>query len=431
MSGEYQPPTPSSKSVSYYTPSPEFPISQAKETENLPKLFQPLKIKGITLPNRIGLSPMCMYSTDDNLEITPWHLVHYGSFATNGTGIIVVEATAISKEGALSPHDSAIYTDIQARKYKEVVDFVHSQKGLIGVQLAHGGRKSSGVPPWVALEDIAAKKDGGWPDEVVAPSAIPYRPFGNYHTPRELTIKEIEELVQKFGAAAKRSISISGFDFVEIHAAHGYLINEFMSETSNKRTDKYGGSFENRIRFLVEVIKSVKTNIPESTPIFLRFSATEGVNEEGAWTIDDSVKLAPIVVALGVDVLDISSAGNNYKQPPRSEQYKPRYKGIGHEHLAAAVKKAVGDTALVACVAGLGQDSKITNSLLEEGIFDIALIGKEFLRDRNLVWRFARELGVKTHQAIQYEWPYDAKTAGIIALIKRTHRTAAARGVKI
>lgn len=427
----YPVPTPKSTAVPYYTPAPEFPITQAVETTGLPKMFQPLKIKGLTLPNRIGVSPLCMYSTDDNLEITPWHLVHYGSFATNGVGLTIVEASTVSKEGALSPHDSALYTDNQAKKYKDVVDFVHSQKGIIGVQIGHGGRKASGRPLWEALEEVAPKEDGGWPDEVVAPSAIAYRPYGNYHVPKELSISEIEDIVNKFGSAAKRAVEISGFDFIEIHGAHGYLINEFLSATSNKRTDKYGGSFENRTRFLIEIIKSIKANVPESTPLFLRISASEGVDEEGAWTIDDSIKLAPIVVELGIDVIDVSSAGNNYKQLPRAQQHQPRYRGIGHEHLAAAIKKAVGDTALVACVGGLGQDSKITNSLLEEGIFDIALIGSAFLKDRSLTWRFARELGVATHQAPQYGWPSNPKREGIVELIKRTHISAAADGVTI
>lgn len=427
----YPIPTPRSKAVPFYTPAPEYPISQAKETTSLPKMFQPLNIKGMILPNRLGVSPLCMYSTDNNLEITPWHLVHYGSFATHGVGLTIVESTAVSEEGASSPHDSALYTYSQAKKYKDVVDFVHSQKGLIGVQLGHGGRKASGRPMWEHLEDVVPQEEGGWPNETVSASAIAHRPYGNLPVPNELSEAEIGVIVKKFGEAAKRAVEISGFDFIEVHGAHGYLVNLFLSATSNKRTDKYGGSFENRIRLLVEIIQSVKANVPESTPLFLRISASEGVDEEGAWTIEDSVKLAPIVVKLGIDVIDVSSAGVNYKQPPRAQQHKPRYPGVIHEHLAAAVKRAVGDTALVACVGGLGQDSKITNSLLEEGVFDIALIGREYLSDPGLTLRFARELGVSTHQAPQYDWGFNPKTEGIVELIKRTHITAAANGVTI
>lgn len=425
--------TPRSKSVNYFVPDPEFPLSKpiTEDVASLPKLFQPLKIRGLTLPNRIGVSPMCMYSTDENFEVTPFHLVHYGSLATRGAGLIVVESAAVSKEGALSPSDVGIWTDSQAEKLKEVVDFVHAQRQLIGVQLGHGGRKSSGRPMWEHLEDIVPKSEGGWADEVVAPSAIQFRPYGNYLVPNELTNPQIKEIVKKFGVAAKRAIEISGFDFVEIHGAHGYLVNEFLSATSNKRTDEYGGSFENRIRFALEVADEIRSQIPESTPVFIRISAAEDTLGPDGWTIEDSVKFVNIIIERGVDVIDISSGGNSYNLPPRQFGNTGKKPAYMHAELARAVKASVGDRALVACVGGLGKDPSVTNELLEEGAFDIALIGRPFLKNPGLTWEFADALGVETHTSLQYGWGFRPKFEGVVEMIARTERLLAEESSKL
>lgn len=417
-----KPLTERAKNVDYYIPLPPQPLTLALDKENVPKTFQPFTIRGVTFPNRIGLSPMCTYSADDNLEVTPFHLVHYGAIAARGAGFIMVEASTVSKEGGLSPHDVGIYTDKHAEKLKPIVDFAHTQKQVIGIQIGHGGRKASGRVLWEHLEDVAPESEGGWPDEVVAPSAIQYRPFGNYHTPRALTNSEIKELVKKYGAAAKRAVDIAGFDFVEIHGAHGYLITEFLSPLSNQRTDEYGGSFENRIRFLLEVINEVRSNIPESTPVFLRLSATENADDVEGWSLDDTIKLAGIVSEKGVDFIDTSSGGNYYNQRARTGTGEH---GLPHLHLARAIKKAVGDKILVGCVGGLDKDAKLFNTLLENGDFDVGLVGRGFLRRPSLVWDFADELGTEIQLSQALGWPSRPKVNTILELIERTKKLSA------
>ncbi|KAK6204825.1 uncharacterized protein RJT21DRAFT_11441 [Scheffersomyces amazonensis] len=407
--------------VDYYTPEqlvvPGTFIPQ-KDGEVAPKIFQPLKIRGITLPNRIGVSPMCQYSANAEFEPTPYHLIHYGQLALRGPGITIVEATSVSKYGGLSPQDLAIYTDAQAKAFKPLVDFAHAQRHLIAIQIGHGGRKASGQPLYVHLEQVADESVGGWPDKIVAPSALPFRPHGNLPIPRALTIPEIKQIIEDFGDAAKRAVEISGFDAIEIHGAHGYLISEFLSSTSNKRTDEYGGSFENRIKFLLEVIDNIRSKISESVPLFLRFSANENTDAEGAWTIDDSIKLAKIVVEKGVDLLDISSGGNHHKQAARSSFGKSDVPI--HEPYSRAIKAAVGDKAIVSCVGGLHADPARVNEFIENGSFDVALVGKGFLKNPGLVWEFADKLDVRVAQARQYEWGFYPAREGIYELIKRT-----------
>ncbi|CAK7901906.1 probable NADPH dehydrogenase [[Candida] anglica] len=372
--------------------------SYEKTVQTLPKAFQPLKVKGLKFQNRIGVSPMCMYSANKNFEVTPFHLVHYGSLLLRGPAITFVESTSVSPEGGLSPQDLAIFNDEQALKLKDIVDFAHTQNQNIAIQIGHGGRKSSGLAGYVHLEYIAEKEDGGWPDKVVAPSPIQYRDGGSLVVPKELSVAEIERIIADFGSAAKRAVEISGFDAIEIHGAHGYLINEFLSEISNKRTDKYGGSFENRIRFLLEVIGSVKSNVPSEFPVFLRISASENtIDDPLAWTIEDSIKLADVVVEKGIDLIDVSSGGNNSNQNARGP------KEALHAELARAIKKSIGDRALVACVGKLNR-SELVNQLLEEGAFDLALIGTQFLENPGVVHKFATELGVEIDGARQYAW---------------------------
>lgn len=376
-------------------------MEEQPEGKELPKLFQPLKIRGMTIPNRIGVSPMCMYSAGKNFEATPFHLVHHGAFAMRGAGLIVLEATSVSEFGGLSPYDLAIYNDAQAKSLKPVTDFVHTQNGLIGVQIAHGGRKASGVPPFVHLEKVAEKSSGGWPDDVVAPSAIAYRPGGSYHTPKELTNAQVKQIVKDFGSAAKRAVQISGFDFVEIHAAHGYLLNSFMSAFSNKRTDEYGGSFENRIRIVREVIDSVRENVPKDFPVFMRISGSENTPDDAElWTIEDSVKLCKLLADEGkIDVIDVSSGGNNYKQNARG----PRL--AVHAPLAKQIKEAVGDKLLVAC-PGKIRSAELAEELLENKSIDIAMVGTGFLKNPGLALQWADDLGVKVHAARQYGWAF-------------------------
>ncbi|KAK6457104.1 NADH:flavin oxidoreductase/12-oxophytodienoate reductase [Scheffersomyces xylosifermentans] len=371
---------PSAKNVRYYAISQDTPAGtfyKMKADDKPPKIFEQLQIKGLTLPNRIGVSPMCMYSADEKYQATPYHL-----------------ATAVSPDGPLSPHDLGIWNEAQARKLKEQ---------LIGIQIAHGGRKASGQPPFVHLEEIADESVGGFPTKVVTPSPLEFRSSGNYRKPNELDVNGIKRIINDFGDAAKRAVEVSGFDFVEIHGAHGYLIHEFYSSVSNKRLDDYGGSLENRIRFLLEVIDN---------------NASDNITDEDGWSIEDSIKLANIVVGRGVDVIDVSSGGNSYKQRSRSMLYD-RGKPF-HEPFAKAIKKSIGNKGLVACVANLERDAKETSQLIEEGSFDITLMGKGFLKNPGLVWRFADDLNIRTHQAGQYDWVYHPKKEGIYELIKRT-----------
>lgn len=399
--------------VDYYITHPNKPISTAIN-ENLPKLFQPWKIRETTFPNRLGVSPMCTYSADKNFESTPFHLAHYGAFAFRGAGFIIVEATSVSKEGPISPYDLAIFTENQATKLKTITDFAHTQKQIIGVQLAHAGRKASANRPWERNPSqnppwkggkICSEENGGWPNSTVAPSPLKFD--ADMALPLELSVAEIKSLVKKFGDAAERAINVAGFDFVEVHAAHGYLLNEFLSPLSNKRTDEYGGSFENRIRFVVEVITEVRSRIGPSVPLFLRVSAADNVESKDAWRVEDTIKLGEVAVDLGVDFIDISSGGVSSEQV---FSLGKTYPYVLNDHLARLVKKALGDKVLVGCVGGLGIDAQVTNGLLEDGAFDVALAASPFLQNPGLVWDFADRLGVDLYTAPQYA-RFDGKRA--------------------
>lgn len=424
MSSTYE--TPNAQ-VPYYLPlQPEVlgkAIEPQPDNKPIPKLFQPLSIKNVTFPNRIGVSPMCQYlagsiSKDGKPEntflATPYHFAHYGGFTTRGAGLTIVEAAAVSAEGALSQKDLGIFNDEQAEKLKEIVDYAHGNQAKIGIQIGHGGRKANGQPIFIHLEQTIDKSIGGWGDKIVAPSAIEFRPKGNYPVPNELSREEIKRIIKDFGLAAKRAIEISGFDFIEIHGAHGYLITEFYSAISNKRKDEYGGSFENRIRFLIEIIKEVKFQIGDKIPIFLRISAVDNDDTTNdAWTIDDSIKLAHIVAQEGVDLLDISSGGNSHNQARRGT------KSFVHHEYAKAIKKSVGDKLIVACVGAINDANK-ANQAIEDGDFDLALVGKGFLQNPGLAWTWADQLGVRVHQSLQYDWGFHPKISQIVELIERS-----------
>ncbi|CAH2354959.1 probable NADPH dehydrogenase [[Candida] railenensis] len=395
-------PVSAAEGVPFFTPKQILRAGSAvvpqPDGKEIPKLFQPLKVRGLTLQNRIGLAPMCQYSANSKFEATPWHVVQYGEIIKRGPGLSFIEATSVSPEGGLSPQDLAIFNDEQAKKLKDVVDFVHSQNQHIGIQLAHGGRKASGLPLYEHLEKVADESVGGWPEKVVGPSPIPHRPQGSYPIPKELSVSDIKRIVKEFGSAAKRAVEISGFDIIQIHGAHGYLINNFYSPLSNKRTDDYGGSFENRIRFLLEIIDEIRANIPEDFPLSLRISASDNsVDDVASWTIEDSVKLAPLVIARGVDIIDISSGGNDSSARARNSF------NSDHADLARAVKSAIGDTGLVSCAGSL-KSGTIANKYIEEGVFDIAKFGRGFLKNPALVNQFADELGVRIHNPRQLEW---------------------------
>src|SRR5512140_1648963 len=263
-------------------------------------LFEPLTIRGITLPNRIAVSPMCQYSSTDGFA-NDWHLVHQGSRAAGGAGLIITEATAVSAEGRITASDLGIYKDEHIANLKRITRFLEQHGAVAGIQLAHAGRKASCARPWDGAKQIS-KRDGGWTP--VAPSPIPYHPEEDM--PIELDQEGINKIIGDFRAAAGRARK-AGYKVVEIHSAHGYLIDEFLSPLSNHRTDNYGGSFENRIRLLLEILNAVKTEWPQNLPLFVRISATDWV--EGGWTADDSVRLSSVLKAAGVDLIDCSSGG--------------------------------------------------------------------------------------------------------------------------
>ncbi|KAI9465023.1 FMN-linked oxidoreductase [Lactarius psammicola] len=354
--------------------------------KNLPPLFTPLTIRGVTFPNRIFVSPMCQYSSD-NGHATDWHLMHIGGFASRGAGGIVMEATAVVPEGRISPEDAGLWTDSQIAPLRRVVDFAHTQAAKVGIQLAHAGRKAS---------TLAA---GGWPDNVYGPVTVPWS--DQYPTPKEMTVADMQRVIDAFAAATKRAI-VAGFDFIQIHGAHGYLIHSFLSPISNTRSDDYGGqSFENRIRFPLRVVEAVREAWGDR-PLFVRLSATDWAegpekDSEGRWLqwgVEQTILLTGELKKLGVDLIDVSSGGNWAAQKVLVE---PGYQ----VPFAEAVKKAHPDIPVGA--VGLITTPKQANEVLVQGKADIVSIAREFLRDPHFVLRAADELGVALRPAVQYE----------------------------
>lgn len=325
-------------------------------------LFSPLTLRKLILPNRIGVSPMCQYSSVDGFA-TDWHLVHLGSRASGGAGLVMTEASAVTAEGRISPADLGIWKDDHIEQLARIVRFVHSQGARAGIQLAHAGRKASMAPPSQG-ERLIGLDEGGWTP--VAPSPIPFSE--KYLTPRALDEAGIDAVVEAFRAAAGRALK-AGFDVVEIHSAHGYLLHEFLSPLSNQRTDAYGGSFENRARLLLRVVDAVRAAWPEEKPLFVRISATDWT--EGGWTADDSVVLAGLLKERGVDLVDCSSGGNVAgAQIPLSAGYQVPF--------AARIRQETGiATAAVGLITTPGQ----AGAIVAGGAADLVLLAREMLRD--------------------------------------------------
>lgn len=348
------------------------------------KLFSPFTIKSITLKNRIVVSPMCMYSCVDGFA-TNFHLVHLGTRAVGGAGLIIQEATAVLPEGRISYADMGIWKDEHIEKLHEINQFIHEQGSVAGIQLAHAGRKASAETAWNGGQQIQEGENSWLP---VAPSAIPFHEKDV--TPKELSIAEIRLIVQAFKDAAKRSLK-AGFKVVEIHAAHGYLIHEFYSPLSNFRTDEYGGSFDNRIRFLLEIVEAVKTVWPSELPLMVRISATDWV--EGGWTIEDSVALSKVLKEIGVDLIDVSSAANIPKAPiPIAPNYQVP--------LAAQIKhEANMPTGAVGLITGAQQ----AEDILQNNEADLIFMARELLRNPYFPLQAAKELGDEITWPKQYE----------------------------
>ncbi|KAF2092014.1 NADH-dependent flavin oxidoreductase-like protein [Saccharata proteae CBS 121410] len=390
--------------ISYFTPAQDPPAGTAFDPQDdgkpIPKLFQPLTIRGVTFQNRIFLSPLCQYSAEDG-HMTAWHMAHLGGIISRGPGLSFIEATAVTPEGRITPEDVGLWKDSQIAPMQKIVEFAHSQGQKIGIQLAHAGRKASTVAPWLSSGDVAGKELNGWPDNVYAPSAIAYNE--KHAKPKEMSLDDIQNFKTAFLNAIRRALTC-GFDVIEIHNAHGYLLHEFLSPAVNKRTDQYGGSFENRIRLTLEVAELARSAIPESMPLFLRVSATDWLEEsdlkDQSWTVDQTVKLAEILAAKGVDFLDVSSGGNHEKQHIHAG---PAYQAP----FAKAVKEKVKDNMFVGTVGSI-TEGKQANKLLEEGL-DVAICGRMFQKNPGLVWTFAEDLGVEIQLANQIRWGFGGR----------------------
>lgn len=312
--------------------------------------------------------------------------------------------------GRITPEDSGLWLDAHISMLQQHVHFAHSQGQKIGIQIAHAGRKASTVAPWLSRAAVATKAVGGWPDDVVGPSAIAFNE--DHATPREMTLEEIEELKQDFVSACRRAVT-AGFDVIELHNAHGYLLHNFLSPVSNQRKDKYGGSFENRVRLTLEIVDLVRKEIPEDMPLFVRISATdwleevEGFGPENSWTVKDSCKLAQLLAERGVDLIDVSSGGNHPQQKIKG--------GPGYQAgFAKEIKKAVGDKMYVATVGSI-TSGKQANELLEGGKddqdepLDVVLAGRMFQKNPGLVWTWAEELDTGIYVANQIGWGFGGR----------------------
>ena len=369
----------------------------------IPKLFQHLKIRNTVFQNRIFVSPMCQYSAE-NGYLTDWHLTHLGGIIQRGPGLTFVEATSVTPEGRITPEDSGLWEDGQIAPLKRIVEFAHSQNQKIGIQLGHAGRKASTVAPWLSRGATAQKEAGGWPENVLAPSSIAFQ--DEYPHPSALTIDGIQRIKEAFVEATKRAVK-AGFDVIEIHGAHGYLIHEFLTPVSNKRDDQYGGSFENRTRLARETVEAVRSVIPKDMPLFFRISADDWLSGQEAhpesWTVEQTVKLAPILRDLGVDLLDVSSGGGH---PDQKITGGPGYQAV----FSDAVKKEVGSTLLVGAVGSITTGT-VAQELLERGS-DVAFIGRFFQKNPGLVWTLAEELGVEIVAAHQISWGFHGRIGG-------------------
>lgn len=343
-------------------------------------LFDPLTIGSTTFQNRIWVSPMCQYSAIDGL-VGEWHRAHLGAFATGSPGLIMVEATGVVPEGRISIACPTINSDSHADAFKPMIDFAHSQNVKMGIQLAHAGRKASTMRPWDDHR-MASIDEGGW--QSVSSSAIA---FHGYPEPRALTIQEIHQLTLDFVSAAKRAIKV-GFDVIEIHAAHGYLFHQFYSPLANTRSDEYGGSFENRVRFLLETAKAVRSAIPTGTPLFVRISATDWVDD--GWNLVDSIELSSQLKSLGVDLIDVSTGGNLHNAPIKAT---PGFQ----VPFAAAIRT---EAQIMTTAVGLITEPEQAQYIIETGEADALFLARAMIRNPRWALSAAEKLGVKI------PWPH-------------------------
>ncbi|KAF2431017.1 NADH oxidase [Tothia fuscella] len=445
--------------IPFFTPAhPQSPGTPAVLTKDTPTLFTPLKIRDVTLRNRIVVAPMCQYSTAAfgplTGALTDYHIATLGHYALKGASLVMIEATGVQPNGRISPNCPGIWSDAQIPAVRRVSDFIKSQGALSSIQLAHAGRKSSTAPVWVSSKQRktsarATAEDGGWPDNVVGPMGGESEtwdlkgsgPEGGFYAPRQLSGDDIKELVQDWAKAAKRAVT-AGIEVIEIHGAHGYLIHQFLSPITNRRTDQYGGSLENRTRLLFEIIKAIRAVIPSGMPLWLRLSATEWMeNTElgkkyGSWNVEDTIWVAKHLPSLGVDLLDCSSGGNHPTQQidpfsagheqvkiagrirkevaaaasagtpklfigavgliTEAEQAKDIVAGAGSsENLAGGVDQSIGEEAATAVKLTEKQGNAEPNA-------DVILIARQFMREPEWVLRVGARLGVDLSWPAQF-----------------------------
>ncbi|QRR01103.1 NADPH dehydrogenase NamA [Dyadobacter sandarakinus] len=347
-------------------------------------LFEPFQLKDIQLKNRIVVSPMCMYSSEDGFA-NDWHLVHLGSRAVGGAGLIITESTAVSPEGRISPQDLGIWKDEHIEKLRQITSFIAAQGTVPGIQLGHAGRKASTYPAWKGRGQVPLDQ-GGWKTQ--GASAIPFH--ANEDAPEPLDDAGIRKVVADFAAAATRAQQ-AGFKVVEIHAAHGYLIHQFLSPLSNQREDAYGGSFENRIRLLLEVVEGIQQVWPENLPLIVRISATDWA--EGGWNIDDSSRLSQILKDKGVSLIDVSSGGLAAHQKI----------SVGPSYQVPFSAQIRRETGIATGAVGLITDTQQAETILANGEADLIIMARELLRDPYFPLHAASELGEDIQWPVQYD----------------------------
>lgn len=355
----------------------------------MPHLFDPFTLRGVTLRNRIGVSPMCQYWSTNGF-VSDWHLVHLGSRAVGGAGLVIAEATAVEARGRITPQDAGIWSDEHIEPFARITHFISEYGAVPGIQLAHAGRKASTMQPWQRSDHDTPVVDaeGGW--DSVAPSALPFR--SDSRVPEALNLQEIATIQLAFKQAAVRSLQ-AGFQWLEFHAAHGYLANSFLSPLANQRTDEYGGSFENRIRFTLETVRGLREVWPDDKPLTVRISATDWV--EGGWTLEESIELAKKLKAEGVDLIDCSSG---FVVPGVQYPMEPSWQ----VQLAEGVRKGAQ---IATAAVGMITDPKQADEIIRSGQADIVLLGTEMLRDPYWPFHAARSLDQK--QAVTMPDPYN------------------------
>ncbi|RFU34889.1 hypothetical protein B7463_g1461, partial [Scytalidium lignicola] len=397
--------------IPYYTPQQTIPAGTAilhpdaeDKVDTLAKIFQPLVLRGLHLQNRILVSPMCQYSAIDG-HLTDWHLAHLGGIMQRGPGLTVIEATAVTPEGRITPQDSGLWQDSQIEPLKRIVDFAHGQNQFIAIQLAHAGRKASTVAPWIDRKSAAPEEAGGWPDRVISASDIPY----DEHTcvPRAMTLADIVSFKNSFMDAVHRALK-AGVDAIEIHAAHGYLLHATLSAATNRLPEPYGGSLENRMRLLLELTEEVRATLPSSMPLLVRIPGNDWLDhkpELHGWTVDEAATLGLELSKLNVDLLDVSSGGLVAEQKIISG---PSYQAP----FSHAVKKACSGSKTQVGTVGMITTGKQAEKILEDGMADVIFVGRAFLKNTGLVWQWAEELGVEVRAANQIGWGFGQRPGG-------------------